>query len=78
MPSRLAAWAAGLRFVLVGLGAAHSDVAATPIQEREPYGGETPLATALNARAPARLTRSLTDYSATRTADLLRALGATE
>lgn len=40
--------------------------------------GETPLARALNARAPARLTRSLTDYSATRTADLLRALGAAE
>ena len=40
--------------------------------------GETPLARALDARAPARLTRSLTDYSATRTADLLRALGATE
>ena len=40
--------------------------------------GETPLARALNARAPARLTRSLTDYSATRTADLLRRLGAKE
>ena len=40
--------------------------------------GETPLARALNARAPARLTRSLTDYSATRMADVLRALGATE
>ena len=40
--------------------------------------GETPLARALNTRAPARLTRSLTDYSATRTADLLRALGAAE
>ena len=40
--------------------------------------GETPLARALHPRAPARLTRSLTDYSATRTADLLRGLGATE
>ena len=40
--------------------------------------GETPLARALNARAPARLTRSLTDYSATRTAELLRRLGARE
>ena len=40
--------------------------------------GETPLARAMNARAPARLTRSLTDYSATRTADLLRRLGAKE
>ncbi len=40
--------------------------------------GETPLARALDARAPARLTRSLTDYSATRMADVLRALGATE
>ena len=40
--------------------------------------GETPLARALNARAPARLTRSLTDYSATRTAELLRRLGAKE
>ena len=40
--------------------------------------GETPLARSLHPRAPARLTRSLTDYSATRTADLLRGLGATE
>ena len=40
--------------------------------------GETPLARALHPRAPARLTRSLTDYSATRTADLLRGLGARE
>ncbi len=38
--------------------------------------GETPLDRALAARAPARLTRSLTDYSDTSTADLLRALGA--
>ena len=35
--------------------------------------GETPLDRALAARAPARLTRSLTDYSDTSTADLLRA-----
>ena len=40
--------------------------------------GETPLDRALAARAPARLTRSLTDYSDTSTADLLRTLGATE
>ena len=40
--------------------------------------GETPLDRALAARAPARLTRSLTDYSDTSTADLLRALGATD
>ena len=40
--------------------------------------GETPLDRALAARAPARLTRSLTDYSDTSTAELLRALGATE
>ena len=40
--------------------------------------GETPLDRALAARAPARLTRSLTDYSDTSTADLLRALGAAE
>ena len=42
------------------------------------HRGETPLDRALAARAPARLTRSLTDYSDTSTADLLRALGATE
>ncbi len=42
------------------------------------HRGETPLDRALSARAPARLTRSLTDYSDTSTADLLRALGATE
>ncbi len=41
-------------------------------------GGETPLDRALAARAPARLTRSLTDYSDTGTADLLRALGAAD
>ena len=40
--------------------------------------GETPLDRALAARAPARLTRSLTDYSDTSTAELLRTLGATE
>ena len=40
--------------------------------------GETPLDRALAARAPARLTRSLTDYSDTSTADLLRTLGATD
>ena len=40
--------------------------------------GETPLDRALAARAPARLTRSLTDYSDTSTADLLRVLGATD
>ena len=40
--------------------------------------GETPLDRALAARAPARLTRSLTDYSDTSTADLLRALAAVE
>ena len=40
--------------------------------------GETPLDRALNARAPARLTRSLTDYSDTSMADLLRSLGASE
>ena len=40
--------------------------------------GETPLDRALAARAPARLTRSLTDYSDTSTADLLRALGGTD
>ena len=39
--------------------------------------GETPLERALNPRAPARLTRSLTDYSDTSTADLLLALAAT-
>ena len=42
------------------------------------HRGETPLDRALAARAPARLTRSLTDYSDTSTADLLRTLGATE
>ena len=42
------------------------------------HRGETPLDRALAARAPARLTRSLTDYSDTSTADLLQALGATE
>ena len=42
------------------------------------HRGETPLDRALAARAPARLTRSLTDYSDTSTADLLRALGAVE
>ena len=40
--------------------------------------GETPLDRALAPRAPARLTRSLTDYSGTGTADLLRALAAAE
>ena len=40
--------------------------------------GETPLDRALSPRAPARLTRSLTDYSDTSTADLLLALAATE
>ncbi len=40
--------------------------------------GETPLERALSPRAPARLTRSLTDYSDTSTADLLLALGASE
>ena len=40
--------------------------------------GETPLDRALNARAPARLTRSLTDYSDTGMADLLRSLAASE
>ena len=40
--------------------------------------GETPLDRALNARAPARLTRSLTDYSDTSMADLLRSLAASE
>ena len=39
--------------------------------------GETPLARAMRARAPARLTRSLTDYSDTRMEGLLRELGAT-
>ncbi len=39
--------------------------------------GETPLERALSPRAPARLTRSLTDYSDTSTADLLVALAAT-
>ncbi len=39
--------------------------------------GETPLERALSPRAPARLTRSLTDYSDTSTADLLLALAAT-
>ena len=38
--------------------------------------GETPLERALSPRAPARLTRSLTDYSDTSTADLLLALAA--
>ena len=42
------------------------------------HRGETPLDRALAARAPARLTRSLTDYSDTSTADLLRALRAGE
>ncbi len=54
---------------LVGLGAR---LDATNLR------GETPLDRALAARAPARLTRSLTDYSDTSTADLLRALGATD
>ena len=40
--------------------------------------GETPLDRALSARAPARLTRSLTDYSDTSMADLLRSLAASE
>ena len=40
--------------------------------------GETPIERALSPRAPARLTRSLTDYSDTSTADLLLALGASE
>ena len=39
--------------------------------------GETPLERALSPRAPARLTRSLTDYSDTSTAELLVALAAT-
>ena len=46
--------------------------------DAENYRGETPLERALNPRAPARLTRSLTDYSDTSTADLLLALAATE
>ena len=39
---------------------------------------ETPLERAMRARAPARLSRSLVDYTDTSMADLLRALGATE
>ena len=38
--------------------------------------GETPLARAMRARAPARLSTSLVDYTDTRMADLLRTLGA--
>ena len=38
MPSGMAAWAAGLAIALVGLGAPHSAVAATSVQEREPHG----------------------------------------
>ena len=34
----MAAWAAGLGMALVGLGAAHSAVTATPVQAREPHG----------------------------------------
>ena len=44
--------------------------------DAENHRGETPFDRALSPRAPARLTRSLTDYSATGTADLLLALGA--
>ena len=46
--------------------------------DAENYRGETPLERALNPRAPARLTRSLTDYSDTSTADLLAALAAAQ
>ena len=46
--------------------------------DAENHRGETPLERALSPRAPARLTRSLTDYTDTSTADLLLALGATE
>ncbi|MCY3842854.1 MAG: DUF1592 domain-containing protein [Acidobacteria bacterium] len=38
MPSRMAAWAAGLGFAVVGLGAAHAGAVATPVQERKPHG----------------------------------------
>ena len=40
--------------------------------------GETSLGRAMRARAPARLSTSLVDYSGTRMADLLRELGATD
>ncbi|MBM62635.1 MAG: hypothetical protein CL484_06760 [Acidobacteria bacterium] len=40
--------------------------------------GETPLGRAMRARAPARLSRSLVDYTDTTMADLLRELGASE
>ena len=38
MPSGMAVWAAGLGIALVGLGAAHSAFAATPVQDRESHG----------------------------------------
>ena len=41
--------------------------------DAENHRGETPLERALSPRAPARLTRSLTDYTDTSTADLLLA-----
>ena len=34
----MAAWAAGLGFAVVGLGAAHAGAVATPVQERKPHG----------------------------------------
>ena len=46
--------------------------------DAENYRGETPFDRALNPRAPARLTRSLTDYSDTSAADLLVALAAAQ
>ena len=41
-------------------------------------GGETPLGFAMRARAPARMSNSLVDYTDMSTADLLRELGAVE